>query len=256
MTIPQVPIVHAIPLTITQPLISEEQILNAATRVMEGYSYKCVCLEMGINLKNGVYLGSSTSDYKRLQRAVRTLRRRECNRNLQSTTTQDRGPERKTKTQQIVGITQEVTQLRVRAETAEQQSREVLKQLSSIKRERDTALSKVTILTERLTTVKQQTDDRVMKAERQAQDAKKRERRAVKKCDAMIKTLESTKKLLQELRVFRKQYSQHPNLLKERDEALKRITLLTESVMAAEKKVEEASVLSPPQKKTRRQQHT
>ena len=49
--------------------------------------YRDVCLQMGINVdKNGKYLNSNTSDYKRIQVAARNLRRKITNRNLQSTT--------------------------------------------------------------------------------------------------------------------------------------------------------------------------
>lgn len=62
----------------TTPVTPDTLILKAATLVQSGtYTYRNVCCKLGINLDpSKKYLGETGEDYRRLRRAVRTLRRR------------------------------------------------------------------------------------------------------------------------------------------------------------------------------------
>ena len=177
-------------------------IFQAATQIHDGKkSYKAVCLQMGINLdSNGKYLDCTGKEYLRVSRAVRALR------------------ERKRK---------------LTAKQQEEQTRELLRKIPRISRERDNAVQKVTALTKR-----------AVAAEQQTAEAQKREQQTVKQKYALIKTLDRMDKVLRELRAGREQYremsNKYPILLNERDNAVQKVTALTKRAVAAEQQAAEA----------------
>ena len=70
------PIITTPTLSTPENIVTPELIRKAAMRIHAGNGYKQVCVEMGINLDSaGKYIGSKGGDYKRIQTAVRKLKR-------------------------------------------------------------------------------------------------------------------------------------------------------------------------------------
>jgi len=70
------PIITTPTLSTPENIVTPELIRKAAMRIHAGNGYKKVCVEMGINLDSaGKYIGSKGGDYKRIQTAVRKLKR-------------------------------------------------------------------------------------------------------------------------------------------------------------------------------------
>jgi len=160
---------------------------------------------MGINLDhNGVYLGCTGNDYRRVQRAVRKWRKTQETQRRQKATGK-RKREVKLLTEQVM--------------TAEQVASESKRREHQAKQERDHAMCEVKLLTERVTA-----------AERLASERKRGEQQAIKKRNSMDKKLEASKKLVSDLRVAREQCRNYPVVVQERGKALQQVAILTERV--------------------------
>ena len=104
ITTATIPVVEAIPLKCKQEISTkiQKKIVQAAEIVIASGKtrgiYKRVCMQLKLNMdSNGKYLGSAGDHYKRIQTAVRTLRRRLTNETLTNNTVV-KGP---TKLQQV-----------------------------------------------------------------------------------------------------------------------------------------------------------
>ena len=104
ITTATIPVVEAIPLKCKQEISTkiQKKIVQAAEIVIASGKtrgiYKRVCMKFKLNMdSNGKYLGSAGDHYKRIQTAVRTLRRRLTNETLTNNTVV-KGP---TKLQQV-----------------------------------------------------------------------------------------------------------------------------------------------------------
>jgi hypothetical protein len=85
ITTPVTPCNNLKRLGIAQALNLDEKILQAAQQIVQGKTFKEVCVSMQINHDaNGNYLMSKGKDYKRIQTAVRKLRRKSVSRHLQA----------------------------------------------------------------------------------------------------------------------------------------------------------------------------
>ena len=185
-----------------------------------GKSFKDVCVTMNINHDiNGEYLRSTGRDYKRIQTAVRKLRRQKLGRYLQSAKQQEKITQAQQvyipipvsnhsihcnhAYQQVFTITQEITQLRLRVTAVEQQADE---RVAAGKRQaNERVMTANRQANERVVAAKQAADLRVAAAKQEADEAKKRERQALNKKEATSKTLEDVKQLLRDVRATRGQ---------------------------------------------------
>ena len=165
-------------------------------------AYKRVCIQLGLNVnKKGDWLGTHGEDYKRIQTAVRTIRRRSANLMLSAAVvTMDQTTpthihkvrqltERVARTeQQMKTVQQQAQGLEQRAQTAEQQRDDLAKRLADAK----------VVLRQRL--------QQMQTTQQQTQAAEQRAKTAEKQRDKMTKQLQDTKAVLSELRGYRQQY--------------------------------------------------
>ena len=211
---------------------------------------------------NGKYLRSTGRDYKRIQTAVRKLRRQKLGRHLQSAKQQEKITQAQQvyipihvpnhsihyyhAYQQVFTITQEITQLRLRVTAVEQQAdervaagkRQANERVMTANRqanERVVAAKQAADL--RVAAAKQDADERVAAAKQEADEAKKRERQALKKKEATSKTLESVKQLLRDVRVSRDQFRHDAEEAKKNErQAIRRASTAETRAMAIAKK--------------------
>ena len=195
--------------TITRPVEARtynQKIQEAAKKIFRAEkskgAYKRVCIQLGLNVnKKGDWLGTHGEDYKRIQTAVRTIRRRSANLMLSAAVvTMDQTTpthihkvrqltERVARTeQQMKTVQQQAQGLEQRAQTAEQQRDDLAKRLADAK----------VVLRQRL--------QQMQTTQQQTQAAEQRAKTAEKQRDKMTKQLQDTKAVLSELRGYRQQY--------------------------------------------------